>query len=344
MSSDGATTTAGECGRVATFDVGLDQYGLAPLQLEPMAILQWAVAHGAAGVQFSGLDLQWQRRVDAAYLDELRGFAELEGLYVEWGGAGHIPRDMTTWEHVDLFDANRRVVEQAARVGATVVRSCSGGLMRWSDESPPTETLLRDTAKALAAQRQMLRDHGVILAIELHFEFTTYELLRVFEMCEAEPDDWVGIVLDTMNVLTMLEDPVRATERIVPWVVSTHVKDGGLRAVPGGFESFPTAVGDGVIDLAEIIRRLDDRPRRVHLSVEDHGGTFSLPVGDEDFVARFPDLTAVERAELDALAERTAQAERCVPTDRAIWPDVCEARMSRNVTTLKRLVAALGRR
>ena len=51
-----------------------------------------------------------------------------------------------------------------------------------------------------------------------------------------------------------------------------------------------------------------------------------------------------ERAELDALAERTAQAERCVPTDRAIWPDVCEARMSRNVTTLKRLVAALGRR
>ncbi len=319
-------------------DVGLDHYGLFPLKLEPLGVLRWAVDHGAQGVQFSGLDPEWRRRVDAAYLDDLRSFADSAGLYVEWGGAGHIPRDTSSWERTDLFAANRTVAEQAARLGATVVRSCSGGLMRWGDAAPSTETLLRETARALTAQRQMLRDCGVVLAIELHFEFTTFELLRLFDMCEAEPGDWVGVVLDTMNVLTMLEDPVRATERILPWVVATHVKDGGLRVVPDGLESFPTAVGDGVIDLTGIITRLADGPRRINLSVEDHGGTFSLPVSDPRFLARFPDLTPPERADLDALARRAARTGRCVPTERARWPDVCEARMSRNVAAVQALV------
>ncbi len=323
-------------------DVGLDHYGLFPLKLEPLAVLRWAVDHGAQGVQFSGLDPAWRRRIDPAYLDDLKSFAESEGLYLEWGGAGHIPRDTSSWERADLFEANRTVAEQAARLGATVVRSCSGGLMRWRDEAPSTERLLRETARALTAQRQMLRDYGVVLAIELHFEFTTHELLRLFDMCEAEPGDWVGVVLDTMNVLTMLEDPVRATERILPWVVATHVKDGGLRVVPDGLESFPTAVGDGVIDLTGIITRLADGPRRINLSVEDHGGVFSLPVSDPRFLERFPDLTQAERADLDALARRAARTGRCVPTERARWPDVCEARMSHDVAAVQALVTEVA--
>ena len=47
-------------------------------------------------------------------------------------------------------------------------------------------------------------------------------------MCEAEPGGWLGICLDTMNLLTMIEDPVMATRRLLPWVVSTHIKDGGV--------------------------------------------------------------------------------------------------------------------
>ena len=319
-------------------DVGLDNYGLSPLKLEPLAVLRWAVVHGAQGVQFSGLEPEWQRRADAAYLDDLRSYAAAEGLYLEWGGARHIPRDMSNWDRADLFDANLVVAEQAARLGVTIVRSCSGGLMRWSNEAPPTETLLRETARALTAQRQMLQDHGVILAIELHFEFTTHELLRLFDMCDAVPGDWVGIVLDTMNVLTMLEDPCRATERILPWVVATHVKDGGMRVVPGGLESFPTAVGDGVIDLRGIIARLGDGPRRINLSVEDHGGTFSLPISDPRFLAKFPDLTEAERVGLDALARVADQSERCVPTSRERWPDICESRMRHDLKMLRALV------
>ena len=83
-------------------------------------------------------------------------------------------------------------------------------------------------AAALREQKPMLRDFGVILAIETHFEFTSFELLRLFEMCGAVPGEYLGICLDTMNLLTMLEDPVLAARRLLPWVVTTHIKDGGL--------------------------------------------------------------------------------------------------------------------
>ena len=44
--------------------VGIDNYGLFPLDLSPLATLEWAVAHGADGVAFSGLAPSWQRATD----------------------------------------------------------------------------------------------------------------------------------------------------------------------------------------------------------------------------------------------------------------------------------------
>ena len=88
---------------------------------------------------------------------------------------------MTTWAARDLFDHNRRAAREAQVLGARVVRSCSGGLMRWKASSPATEILLEDAATALKAQREMLRDHGVVLAIETHFEFTSFELVRLLD-------------------------------------------------------------------------------------------------------------------------------------------------------------------
>ena len=136
--------------------------------------------------------------------------------------------------------------------------------MRWDAANPPTDVLLRETAEALRAQQAMLRDHGVVLAIETHFEFTSFELLRLFDMCEAEPGGWLGICLDTMNLMTMLEHPVTAAGRLLPWVVSTHVKDGGVLRAPGGLITFPAPIGDGIVDLGAIIRRLDTLDRPVH--------------------------------------------------------------------------------
>ena len=49
--------------------VGLDNYGLFPLDLSPIQTLEWAAARGADGVAFSGLTSTWQDRMDGPALD-----------------------------------------------------------------------------------------------------------------------------------------------------------------------------------------------------------------------------------------------------------------------------------
>jgi sugar phosphate isomerase/epimerase len=324
------------------FRIGLDNYGLFPLELDAFQILQWAKDNGAEGVQFSGLPPEESRSMDAARLKDLSQFASENDLYLEWGGGQHIPFDMRTWAKKDIFEVNRKAAKEAGILGTRIIRSCSGGLLRWDSGNPKTATLLEETAKAIRAQRQMLRDHDVLLAIETHFEFTTFELLRLFERCDAEPGDYLGICLDTMNLLTMLEEPILATERILPWVVSTHIKDGGLILESGDLISFPAEIGRGVIDITQIVGLLSSLPHRVNLSVEDHGGSFVLPVSKPRFRAEFPDLSHVEFSKLLGLANQTKdriENEGLAPVEREKWPEICEERLKRDLGALKKLVS-----
>jgi hypothetical protein len=95
--------------------VGIDNYGLLPLELSPMDTLRWAVAHGADGVAFSGLPPSDQEALDRASLQALAAFAGEHGLYLEWGGAQHIPRDTTSWSRKDVAALNRLHAVDAGR-------------------------------------------------------------------------------------------------------------------------------------------------------------------------------------------------------------------------------------
>jgi sugar phosphate isomerase/epimerase len=325
-----------------TLRVGVDSYSLKPLDLSPFELLEWAVMNEAGGVQFSEVNLPLGEVVDKAFLNELRSYAEENRLYIEWGGGEHIPLHLDTGRPKDIFAANRRAAEQAFHLGASTVRSCSGGLMRWKKESPSTDEFLRLTAAALREHKSMLQGFGVVLAIETHFEFTSFELVRLFDMCGAGPGEYLGICLDTMNLLTMLEDPVLATRRLLPWVVTTHVKDGGLALTRDGFVSFTAEAGKGVLDLAVIFAELTAAHPKITLTVEDHGGDFLIPVNDPEFLARFPDLSVPELVRLLALAARTralmdAGKLAVLPRDR--WPGVCETRVKHDLLSVRRIAA-----
>ena len=320
--------------------VGVDSYSLKPLDLTPFELLEWAVMNGADGVQFSEVNVPPGTAVDRIFLQELRSYAGENRLYIEWGGGQHIPLDLETGRPRDIRTVNRKAADEACQVGSPTVRSCSGGLMRWKKEAPSTDEFLRLTAAALREQKPMLRDSGVILAIETHFEFTSFELLRLFEMCGAVPGEYLGICLDTMNLLTLLEDPAAAARRLLPWVVTTHIKDGGLMLTADGFVSFTAEAGKGVIDLAGIIEPLAAVHPHITLTVEDHGGDFLIPVNDPDFLARFPDLAVPELVGLLRLAVRTRALMESgklavLPRDR--WPAACVPRVKRDIQSVRRL-------
>jgi len=326
--------------------VGVDSYSLRPLDLSPFELLEWAVMNEADGVQFSEVNLPPGEALDRAFLQELRSYAEESRLYLEWGGGEHIPLDLNTGKKKDIFAGNRKAAEQASSLGSSTVRSCSGGLMRWNKDSPATEEFLRLMAAALRDEKAMLRDFGVLLAIETHFEFTSFELLRLFDMCGAAPGEYLGICLDTMNLLTMLEDPLPAARRLLPWVVTTHIKDGGLMLTADGFVSFTAEAGKGILDLAGIIETLAAAHPKITLTVEDHGGDFLIPVHDGEFLARFPDLTVPELVSLLGLSTRTralTDAGKLAVLPRERWPEVCERRVKRDLAAVRRIVEERSR-
>lgn len=320
--------------------VGLDNYSLFQKGFLPMEIVKWAYDNGAEGAAFSGYDADMREHFTSSYLRDVKDMANDLGLYLEWGNGQHIPLDLETFSPKDIYISNRRAVGEACGLGASIIRSCSGGMMRWKRDSPPTSVLLKETARELKKQASLFRDNGVVLAIETHFEFTTFELLQLFEMCETEPGDYLGICLDTMNLLTMLEEPVAATERILPWVVTTHIKDGGIIHSDKGFETFTARCGEGVIDLEKIARILASTGKEINLSVEDHGGSFFLPVKKKWFLERFPDLSAQELSSLHELSHQTVEKMRnpmLQITGRSEWPDICEEKTRDDIVYLKSL-------
>ena len=330
--------------RKSAFRVGVDGYSLRPLNLNPFGLLDWVKKNGGDGVQYSEINLPKGRPLDKIFLRDLSQHARDQGLYLEWGGGQHIPFDLRTGRPVDIFKVNRRAAEQAQTLGLGAVRSCSGGLMRWTDDSPPTGVLLQAMTQSLRAQKSMLEDLGITLAIETHFEFTTYELLRLFTACGIRPGEYLGICLDTMNLLTMLEDPLLATKRVLPWVVMTHIKDGGLLLTDNGLVSFPVEAGKGIVDLEEIIRVLASLDRGLPLSLEDHGGEFLIPIFNPSFLLRFPDLSVVELSRLLSLAlesRRLVERGDMAIVERSRWPEVCAGRVRNGIQNIKRIV---GRR
>jgi sugar phosphate isomerase/epimerase len=319
------------------FKVGIDSYSLKSLDLDPFELLDWATINEAEGVQFSETPAQ---AGDKSFLRELSQYAAQNDLYLEWGGGEHIPFDIATGQAKNIAGINEKAAEQASLMGVRTIRSCSGGLMRWKKGAPPTETYLKEMAKSLRPLRRMLKDHRAILALETHFEFTTFELIRLFEMCDAEPDDYLGVCLDTMNLLTMLEDPVAATRRILPWVVTTHIKDGAINLTPGGLVSFTAEAGKGLIDFKKILTLLSGLERHVNLSIEDHGGEFLIPIFDPAFLDEFPDLSVKELSVLLKMAAETRSLideNEIAVLDRTRWPAACEDRVKRDLKAVKRM-------
>jgi len=323
--------------------VGVDNYALFPLDLNCLETLEWALKYGAEGVSFSGLKVRSEKMLDLGLLRDMGSYCQANNLYIEWGGGRHFGIEMDSWRPTDIQPLNRIVAQEASLLGAKIVRSCSGGLMRWNNSAPDTDTFMRNMATEIRKLKPVIGDFNISWAIETHFEFTSFELLRVFEMANLSPGEGIGICLDTMNLLIMLEDPVEATMRLLPWIISTHIKDGGIIDYSKGLISYPSGIGRGQLPLLTIIQLILSHNPEINLSIEDHNGGFELPISDTNFLSKFPDLRKSELNILLSMAQQnnTEGADIEQFTSRALWPEQCESRMIENIRQAKLLMKKL---
>ena len=305
------------CGKdtLARVRVGVDGRKL-PLakELGPLRSLDHARELGLEGVFFRTI-LDMSPTLDSGELRELRGHADELGLYVEAGLGNVNPYALAESPEIraagdgDTRLGFERMLRACASIGCTEawVATASyksryrGNLaydrfrtdVSWSEQ-------LRATESFLSVLAPLARDFDIHLNLETHEEITTFEAVR---LVEAVGPDVMGITFDVGNVVQRGESPVRAAERVAPYVRQTHMKDVALAFVADGVQRQQRPCGQGLVDFNTIVPLLARYRPNLHLSIE---GPTSRGVETFEFFnpawhASHADLTTAELAEFVGL-------------------------------------------
>jgi sugar phosphate isomerase/epimerase len=253
--------------------VGIDSYcyhryfgEIYPGQTDPG--VRWSIHDfvrraGELGVDDVSLESCFFESLAPGYLADLGAVLDEHGLsrVLAWGH----PDGLEAGRNQDAWREMNDLIPKARFLGADIIRIVASSLrFRNEPHGPQIEAIvkmLRESAKIAA-------DHGVVLAIENHIDYTSEEIRQILQRVGAEA---LKVNFDTGNTLRMMEDPVAAARRLGPYTVATHAKDvDACRHVRPEewyfFSSVP--VGAGLIDIPGVVRALAECGYEGVLAVE----------------------------------------------------------------------------
>jgi sugar phosphate isomerase/epimerase len=216
-------------------------------------LLQHTADIGAGGIQVmvNGWDTDFAKKV--------RDLREKLGLYLE--GSIGMPSKQ---DDVASFE---QTVVNAKEAGATILRTVTSSGRRYEAYHSAAEVEEFKT-KALESIRwvePILKKHKVKLAVENHKDWTAPELAAAMKGLSSE---YVGVTLDFGNSIALTEQPMDVINTLVPFVVSTHVKDMAVDEYEDGFLLSEVPLGKGIIDLAKAFSLCMKTNPKVNFSLE----------------------------------------------------------------------------
>ncbi len=299
-------------------------------ELGPLGSLDYAAELGLDGVFFRTV-LEMSPGLESSELRELRSRADELGLYLEAGLGKVNPYALAEAPEIraigdgDTRLGFERMLHACAEIDCTELWVGTANFkvqyrgnmaydrfrtdVSWDEQLRASEAFL----KVLAP---VARDLGVHMNLETHEEITTFEAVR---LVEAVGPDVMGITFDVGNVVQRGETPVRAAQRVAPYVRQTHMKDVVLAFAADGVQLQPRPCGQGLVDFDTILPLLARSHPELHLSIEspsDHG-VMTFEFFDPAWHASHRDLTTAELAELVWLINDCERRIAC-----GEWPDL----------------------
>ena len=110
----------------------------------------------------------------------------------------------------------------------------------------------------------MLEKQKIALALENHKDWTVDEMVELFKHHQSE---YLGGCLDFGNNISLLDEP-DAVLKLVPYAISTHVKDIGVESDPRGFRMAEVPMGQGVVDTKRLLKAIHAAKPQVRFSYE----------------------------------------------------------------------------
>ena len=203
---------------------------------------------------------------DGAWFQDLKAQLDDAGLdrVYAWGHPDGLERGQN-WTAYEEMVAS---IPKAKAIGADVMRVVGSSLMfRHEPHGPQIKALVEMFKKAI----KIAEDAGIKMAVENHIDFTGEEILQL--LGEVDSPNF-GLNFDTGNFLRLLDDPIKAMEKLAPYVMATHVKDlmPDKNYSPNDWFFFAgVPVGEGLIDNQALAALLQKAGFKGFLAVEvDH--------------------------------------------------------------------------
>jgi sugar phosphate isomerase/epimerase len=256
-----------------TLKVGIDNYSyhrffgeVYPQQVAPdkdMTTEDFLKRAKELGVDGVSLESCFIKSFEEDYLKELKKTLDDYGFDRVWAW-GH-PDGLEGGRNEPMLDDMIEHISHAKTIGAPVMRTVGSSLAFRND---PHEPQLRKLTEMFKEAVKVAEDLDIKLAVENHFDFDSDEFLRLFEDVGS---DHFGLTFDTGNFMRLLDEPVKAMEKLGNYVYATHIKD--IKITPGvaadeWFFFSSVAVGDGYINMPELARMLVDLNYTGLLAVE----------------------------------------------------------------------------
>lgn len=239
---------------------------------------------GAGGVQVVVKD--WT----ADFAKKVRERREKLGMYIE--GSIGLPKKA---DDIPVFEQE---VINAKEAGASILRTVSLGGRRYETFTSNEAYLAfkKNAIMALQLAEPVLRKHKVRLAVENHKDWRADELAAVMKQLNSE---WVGVTLDFGNSMALMEDPMEVVQTLVPYVVSTHVKDMGVDEYADGFLLSEVPLGQGILDLPQILDLCKKHNPAVTFNLEMiTRDPLEIPCLKPEYWATFKDVPALDMARM----------------------------------------------
>ncbi len=249
---------------------------------DPLTLLRHCHALGAGGMQ-CGLGV-----LQGNALSQLRDFAEQNQLYIE--AIVSLPKNQAD---LSRFAEEMRAAKAA---GALAVRTTilSGRRYELFDDVQSYQTQVAAGRARLEMAAPVADQVQLPLAVENHKDLRNAELIQLLEAISSEH---VGVCLDTGNSLALLEDPLQTIRDLAPWAHSVHLKDQSLAMYEAGFLLGDVPLGQGSLDLPEMVRIIRQAKSAARFSLElITRDPLQVPCLTDRYWSTFPELPARELA------------------------------------------------
>jgi len=193
-----------------------------------------------------------------------------------------------------------RALRASQIFGATCMRCVLGG----DPERPQIDMHIDNMITAVRGLRSRIVDSGVKLAVENHGGDLQAREMKM--MVEAVGTDVMGVCLDSGNPVWMLEDPHMTLEMLVPYALTSHVRDSAVWLAPDGINVRWVNMGEGNVDIDGWIRKFVQAKPGLPIVFENlvSGRPRVHAIDDPKFWDNWRKMPAWEFSRFRAIAER----------------------------------------